>query len=383
MRHVLTLTGLFFASAAFAEETDAGTPPWTLSGYAEAYYQWNLNDPSNGITNFRGFDNRHNSVTLSNAALDAEWDASDVVGRLAAQVGATPSTYYQAEPALPGTAAANGSSSELWKFLQQAYVGYRFHLPQPLLLTAGLCLSPMGPEAIAVKDNWNYSRSNLFFGLPFYHSGIRAEYALTDRFTAMLALFNGWNNVLDNNPEKSVAAQLRYSRSDGLAGSLLLFSGVERPPGAPEGRAWRHSLDANVTIPATERLSFTLHGNVGIEPNAFGLSHWQAGAAYLRFKLLAKLFLAARGDVFFEHAASNASGEASRIFWPGDWVSSGTGTIDFRPAEKVSFRLEYRHDEAATELFFEHRVHGNGLDAPFVPNARRQDTVTLGATAWF
>ena len=66
--------------------------PFTLGGYAEALYQWNFNDPSNGITNFRGFDNRHNSFTLSNVALDANWDDGDLIGRLTLQVGHTPST---------------------------------------------------------------------------------------------------------------------------------------------------------------------------------------------------------------------------------------------------------------------------------------------------
>ena len=31
-----------------------------LSGYVESFYQWNFNEPSNFITNFRGFDSRHN-----------------------------------------------------------------------------------------------------------------------------------------------------------------------------------------------------------------------------------------------------------------------------------------------------------------------------------
>ncbi|MDB5219777.1 MAG: outer membrane protein, partial [Myxococcaceae bacterium] len=33
----------------------------TPTGYIETYYQWNFNHPSNGITNYRGFDNRHNT----------------------------------------------------------------------------------------------------------------------------------------------------------------------------------------------------------------------------------------------------------------------------------------------------------------------------------
>jgi len=51
----------------------------------------NFNNPSNGITNFRGFDNRHNTFSLSNVALDATWDHENLVGRLTLQVGHTAS----------------------------------------------------------------------------------------------------------------------------------------------------------------------------------------------------------------------------------------------------------------------------------------------------
>ena len=65
------------APAAFAQDSASGTAhPGTqadlvLGGYAETFYQWNFNDPSSGITNFRGFDNRHNSFGLTNVVLDA------------------------------------------------------------------------------------------------------------------------------------------------------------------------------------------------------------------------------------------------------------------------------------------------------------------------
>ena len=56
--------------------------PFVISGLAEAYYQWNFGQPSNGITNGRGFDNRANTFTLSSALIDAKFDVSGFVGEL-------------------------------------------------------------------------------------------------------------------------------------------------------------------------------------------------------------------------------------------------------------------------------------------------------------
>jgi hypothetical protein len=363
-----------------AEASPPKPPPFTFGAYAEAVYQWNFNDPSNGITNYRGFDNRHNTFTLSNVAIEGSWDYEGLVGKATLQIGTTPSTYYASETVAPGTSGANGSDSELWKYVQQAYVGYRF--PFGLTTTAGLFLSPIGPESMAVRDNWNWSRSNLFFGLPFYHTGLKASYALTDAWTLSLAGYNGWNTVLDNNDEKSIAAQLTYT-DPAVAVSVLYFTGVERPPDAPEGRAWRHLLDAHVTWHPTEWLSLLAHANGGVEPNDLGTSSWAAGALYARFRMLEELLAAVRFDAFYERAAEGAAGRASPIFWPAPWVSSATATLDFRPHERVSFRLEYRHDHAGADMFFGGAVEGDGTTDPFVANRRAQDTLSLGTTSWF
>lgn len=387
-------TNLFGAASAAAqtppppEATPAAThtpeppSPVTFGAYAEALYQWNFNAPDNGITNFRGFDNRHNTFTLSNVALDALWDRDNIVGRITLQVGHTPSTYFLGEPTLAGASGANRSDADLWKYVQQAYAGYRFDVGGGLTVSAGLYLSPIGPESIAIRDNWNWSRSNLFFGLPFYHTGLRATYALSPEWAVTLAGYNGWNSVVDSNDEKSVSTQLTYTTPEVVV-SALYFGGVERPEGAPEGRAWRHLFDAHVTWNATSWLSLLAHADAGFEPNEFGVSHWTAGALYARVQVAQPVYLAVRGDAFREDAASDASGSASPLFWPAEWVSSGTATVDYRPHEHVSIRLEYRHDEAAGDMFFGGAVAGDGDAAPYVANRRSQDTLTLGATTWF
>ena len=358
----------------------------TLAGYVEALYQWNFHNPSNGITNFRGFDTRHNTFTLSNVVLDATGVLGPVSVRLALQVGATPETYYLAEPDRGSAGGAGASNLDVWKFIQQAVVAWRAPLGRGLLLEAGVFLSPIGPEGMAVKDQWNWSRSNLFFGLPFYHTGMRASYGLTDTLTLSVAGYNGWNSVVDNNDEKSVSAALDYVVTDRVTFHALYFGGVERSPGSAERQGstpWRHVLDSYLALYPRPWLSLMAHGNVGVEPNAFGTSWWAAGALYARVRLRPWLYLAARGDFFHETAARNASGTASSISWPGRWVSSGTATLDARPHDNVSIRLEYRHDAAEGAMYFRGAVTSDAMTSAFVPNARSQDTLTLGVTTWF
>lgn len=359
------------ATAASAEE-----PAGAVGAYVEADYAYNLARPGNGVTNLRGFDNRHDTFTLQNVALDGQWDDGSVVGRLTLQVGHTPSTYYLAEPAFPGANGANATGPEVWKYVQQGYAGYR--TSGGVLVAAGLFLSPIGPEGMAVRDNWNWSRSNLFFGLPFYHTGARVTVPLGDEWSLTTSVFNGWNSVVDNNRDKSVDVQLVHTGDAGSV-SLQYFGGVERPEGAPEGQPWRNLVDVNATWAVSDRVSLLTHVNGGFEVHQLGTSAWAAGAQYARFQLADPLFLAVRGDVFWEQVPDGASA----IFWPVDWVASGTATLELRPADRASFRLEVRHDQAADDAFFGPDVRGDGLARPFVADRAFQDTVTLGATTWF
>jgi len=358
----------------------------TPTGYVEAYYAYNLNRPSNGITNFRGYDNRHDTFTLSNVALGASFEGGPMTAKLILHVGSTPSTYYLGEPSLAGAGGANATGAELWKYIQEAHVGYKAPVGRGLLLEGGVFPSPVGIEVFAVKDNWNWSRSNLFYALPAYHTGVRATYEWTAELSSAFAVFNGWNSVVDDNEEKSVMAMTTYKLPDKVLVQALYFGGVERATGSPEGPNWRHLFDLFGQYDATTWLSFAGQADYGWEPTRMGTARWAAGAAYARFKPFDGVYVALRGDRFHEHVATDAGGRSSSpLFWGGaEWVSSGTATVDVRPHDQLSVRLEYRHDAAEAPLFFGRNVQGDGTpQAPYVANAKTQDTILLGGTAWF
>lgn len=364
---------------AFAEP-EPSSPALTVGGYLEAYYQAHFQNPSNRITNLRGFDNRSRMFTVSNVALDVKAEKGPMTARIILQVGHTPSTYYLVETVSPGSGSVNSSSSELWKYVQQATVSAK--APAELTFEAGLFPSPIGPEVFAIKDNWNWSRSNLFFGLPSYHTGARVSRPLGGNWTGTLAAYNGWNTVVDNNAYPSASISAGYSSATTTA-QVLYFGGIERPTGAPEGKAWRHLLDALVQHALTAELSVMAQADAGVEPNDVGTSWWVAAALYGKLTLSPKLYAAVRGDYFHESVADDAGTTAGAIFWPAEWVASGTLTLAYQPVDTVSLRLEVRHDHAASEVFFGGAVAGDGAMTPFVFDRDMQDTATLGITAWF
>ncbi|HVJ91168.1 MAG TPA: outer membrane beta-barrel protein, partial [Labilithrix sp.] len=142
------------AAPAAAPATDA--PKLTVGGYVETYYAYNFGTPSNGVTNFRWVDNRHNTFQLSTVVLDFAAELSSFRAHVALHAGPTADGWYsdasEAHVGASGTAPLGAST---WKHIQQANIGYMAPLGRGLLLEAGLFLTTVGYEGAAVKDNWN------------------------------------------------------------------------------------------------------------------------------------------------------------------------------------------------------------------------------------
>ncbi len=377
------------ASPAPAPSPDAAAAPTgdqiKLGGYLELYDSWNFNQPSNGVTNLRAFDSRHASLTLQNSVLDVTWTKGPVTGRIAVQFGDEPDQYYQAEPSQPAAGSAPASSGSDWRHIQEAWAAWKPPCTQ-LELAAGLFLSPIGPEGVQTKDDWNWSRSNLFFNLPYFHAGVRAKYPLGDTHWSVIgAVYNGWNNAIDENRSPALDAIAAYSNGAWTA-QVQYFTGIQRPDGGPDVQHWRHLFDAFVQgpVPGVDKLAFIVHGDGGFErasPGATDRPQWLAGAAYLKYDLTSRVFVAVRGDVFREWRPVGAT----PIFLPSgvQWISSGTATVSFRPVDGLDLRLEYRHDSASDPAYFQGTVLTDLTTGLAIANTSSQDTVTGGVIAWF
>lgn len=339
----------------------------TVGGYVEAYVQANLQRPADRVTRLRAFDDRSGALALANAVVDVQAQRGRVRARIALQAGTTGASYYQAEPSLPAAGGAPASDAALWRHLQAATM--TIAAPRDITVEAGLFPSPIGLEVIPTKDNWTWSRSDLFFALPFYHAGLNVSRPLTRHLTARLHAWNGWNAALDGNDTPTGGASLAYADATTSA-QLLYVAGVERPEGAPEGQPVRHLVDAYVQHAVSDVASVALHVDGGGEAGDLGTSRWLAGAAYGRLALSDTLAVAARVDLVREW-----TGGASPILLPTRWLGSATTTLAYQPLDGLALRLEYRHDQAADPVLVG--------DAAGQPTRRQQDTFTVGGVAWF
>jgi hypothetical protein len=299
----------------------------TVFGLGDAYVMANANRPPAGDNLLRNFDTRSGEVRINyvEVAFERKTSAQAAVG-FRADLGAGPTAKMVGSPE-PGP---NGL-----KYLQQGYLSVRAPLGSGLTIDAGKFVTPAGAEVIETQDNWNYSRSLLFsWAIPYYHAGVRASYAVSDKVTATGFLLNGWNNVKDNNSSKSFGTQVLVAASDRVSIAGTWIGGAEQT----EVDGWRNMLDAIVSVTVTPKVKLQLNADY-VRDRALGPGvGWHGVAAALRTQLTPKWTLAPRVEWFSDpHGA--ATGVAQEVV-------DGTITLQRAIAAGLSARVEYRVDHS-------------------------------------
>jgi hypothetical protein len=370
-------------SAAQTKSTPGDSGAIDFGGYIEGYYGYNLGNPSNGITDFRAFDSRHNAVMLLNAVLATDWRSTRGYGRLALQFGTTADTYYGSEVEDFGAAGTGAHSFDVFKTIQEAYAGALFGPNSDVKVEAGVFLSPIGPENMAIKDQWTLSRSNLFFAFPFFHLGVRMIVPAGENTNVTVGAYNGWDSILDKNDQKTINVAVHHIFSNEVELDAQYFAGVERERGAAEGAPIRHLLDVWVKFHIHPRVQILLDFDGGFENGEMGMSNWLSGGVWTRWHLASEVYLATQSDFLTETRGNKGSKTASYIFFPTDWVSSHALCLEKRFGDFAAAKIEVRHDSAASNLYFKGQVRTDLTTGAFLANTRQQQTVTLALTSWF
>ena len=169
----------------------------TFSGSVDAYYQTNLTS-SDGIgQSFGTAFAEQTGFAFGMGNLIATYEGEKTGAVLDLVTG-------------PRGAGATFSNDIIDGIVNQAYVYW--NVSESTTLTFGRWNTFLGYEVISPVANFNYSTSYLFSSGPFSHMGLKADFALSDDFSLMLAVMNPWDtNDTSTTGEYSFGAQLGYA----------------------------------------------------------------------------------------------------------------------------------------------------------------------------
>lgn len=365
LRPAVLLVGLVWASTALAQgEPAPDERSLRIEAGVDVYYGANFNRPADRQSFLPGLGTsakRAGELSLNLATLGARLAPAPVGFVLLLGVGTSMDVVHAGEPS--GVAVG----LEPWRFVQQASVQWA---PTPrLLLEAGVYPSHIGLESFQSQLNWHYTRGWMGELSPYYQTGLKLAYQVSEQWSAQLHLLNGWQVIGDNNRAKAVGTQLAWS--DGRTRVALNgFAGPELP--GDEAR-WRLFADLLVTLRVTPALQLALAADAGRQdgPARAAPARWSAAGLHARYAFSDALALAARAELF-DDGAGGISGTRQTLV-------GGTLTLEARPAARLVLKLEARHDRSTADGFSSSVTHPDGTPVP----TDHQTLLVLGATATY
>src|SRR5437016_12628320 len=194
----------------------------------------------------RVFDTEPNSFNLHQAALTVDYQPKEGFGGLVNLTAGRDARVI----ASAGEATSNFD-------VTQAFAQYAHG---PLTVIGGKFVTVAGAEVINSTQDSNYSRPILFgYAIPFTHTGVRLTYAASDQLSLIVGVNNGWDQLQDQNKQKTAEVGVSYTPSKMFSLAVQGYSGVEQLSGGAFIGAGTHGVrslvDAVGTYTATSQRS--------------------------------------------------------------------------------------------------------------------------------
>lgn len=310
----------------------------TISGYADTYYQYNLNNPSPlggnlGTTGAgRVLDIHHNQFVLNLLQTKFAFESDQIEVVLEPVFG-------------PGAELGNYGNSATSLSIKQAYAAYSFS--DKLKLTAGQYGTHIGLELVDAYLNFHYSIDYLMGNGPIYHTGVKLDYQPSEKFALMAGVVNGWDMLLDNNPGKSLAATAKFMPSD-KAFIALNWIGGDEDPSLLTGdtvSSYKHMFDILAPFTFGDRFHLTLNGaygwyNFGDQPT----KNWGGAAVYMDYDFTKKFALGFRFEYLDDTPGAQNLG--ATVF---DYTLTG---VIKAANDHIYFKPEVRMDTSSQDIYF-------------------------------
>lgn len=329
-------------------------PSLAWDGLVDTFYLYNFTgDPSVQGPSLRAFDTAANSFSLNYAKIGLTANADPVAARIDIGYGHTGMVINGASMGtsgagktmmiggqsvtIPDSRAGSLYGSAL--IVQQAYGTAKFN--SKVSLDAGKFVTTAGSEVIETNKNWLYSRSLLFGGIPYLHTGLRLNVKANDMVTVQASLVNGGvtNNDPDNNGWKTGGLSVALAPMPALSLALTGYFGKEGPQGA-EG-----DMNILVDFVANYTVSDKLALNLNFDYSKAGDPTWLGAALMARFVASEMLYLALRGEFVSTKKGGFGGIMADASLFEGTLMAG----IPF--GKNFEIRIEARCDASNKELF--------------------------------
>lgn len=176
-------------------------------------------------------------------------------------------------------------------------------------------------------------------------------YQWNDKLDTEFVIFNGWDQLPDNNNALSYMARIGYALGSNTTLAFLGYGGPEQTAGVGSSGNWREGGEVIVTQKITDKFSGDLQLDYGSEDKVVdtGNSDWVAAGMWLIYDFTDKIELVFRQDYLRDKDGARTDGvQGLPTFAPGAGpeLYSSTLTLNLKPMNNFQFRPEVRWDHS-------------------------------------
>jgi len=338
MKKIIIAVASSFILLSAAAQDSSKQSSLTISGYAEAYYQYDFNNPlHNNRPGFVYSHSRNNEVNLNLGFIKAAYNKESVRGNLALAAGTYMNSNYTAE-------------TGVMKNVLEANVGIKLSKKKNLWLDAGIMPSHIGFESAIGKDCWNLTRSILAENSPYFETGVKLGYSSNNEKWFLSALvLNGWQRIqrADGNTTPAFGTQVTYKPSSKITLNSSSFIGNDKPDSV---RQMRYFHNFYGIFQVNKKWAATIGFDIGAEQKSKGsssMNSWYSPVVIIKYAATDKTTIAARAEHYNdETGAIIATGTPN-----GFKVWGFSANFDYVVAGNAVWRVELKTLNSKDNIF--------------------------------
>ncbi|MFT6369790.1 MAG: hypothetical protein ACJAUQ_001251 [Maribacter sp.] len=328
MKNIFLSSLIIFSFTSVIAQDEEEKPKFTVSGSIDAYYRANLNAgngldsqaPGSSFANLPGF-----ALGMANVIGSYEGEKVGFVADLVFGPRGTDAIF------------ASPMYSSTGDIVNQLYAYW--NVTDKVKLTFGNFNTFLGYEVISPAANFNYSTSYLFSYGPFSHTGIKADFTLSDDLSLMLAVMNP-TDLTEFNPTGQYAygVQLGYS---GQYANLLIDNGS-------------FEIDYTGGVDISDNFFLGLNAAMFSGDTDDGIGSFAGVALYPQLATSENFTIGLRGEYFAESDFFGAIGAVDSVGDASVFAVTLTGSATIG---NLMIKPEFRLDSTSEDATF---VNGDG-----------------------
>jgi hypothetical protein len=321
---------------------------------------------------------RANEVQVTQLGVGGDFHYDHVRARFMTQYGMYSTTTPRNDSSY---SRGQWDMANAYRYLSEAYGGYHWDKLHGINVDAGIFMSYVGLFSYYNFDNWAYQPSYVSSNTPWFFTGVRAQFFVSDKLKIEPWFVNGWQSYGRFNNRPGIGGQILWRPTGKLSILGNQYALGEDALGNP-GRV-RYHTDESVQYKYLDRpeakyiskAAFSLTGDAGCEHGSSVSCHGNSAKgpkqSFLGFMLYNRLWfdrnlfgLTVGGGRINNpgrylvllppiNGANATSGTPYFTENPGDQYKAwdASTTFDYMPSQYITWRLEYNHRVASVPYF--------------------------------